>query len=306
MTMLRRSILLALVAALLITAGCRRVPNYRLASLSILPAAPVFAVGQNAQLTVVALFTSGTTILAWNQVTWRTSDPAVATVSTNGLVTGVAPGTATISVIDNAHPELTASVTAIVTETPLLSIDVTPAFTTLTGTGLYQQFTATGIYSAPGTTTVPGPTMDLTQLAVWTSSNLSVAVVSNVTGSGGIVTATGFGISTIAARDAVSGINGSTLVAVLPSALDSLAVEPAVVSAPAGTALRFSAIYSAGTWTGDLTSLATWTTSNALVATVSDSLGTKGLVTPLASGTTEIIATDPRTSITGTALLTVP
>ena len=47
--------------------------------------------------------------------TWKTSDPAIATVSTNGTVTGVKPGTVTITATQNGW---TAAYTVTITEKP--------------------------------------------------------------------------------------------------------------------------------------------------------------------------------------------
>src|SRR5439155_1379813 len=66
------------------------------ASVTLSPASASVAVGQTAQLTATPKDANGNP-LAGRAVTWATSDGAVATVSANGLVTGVMAGTATIT-----------------------------------------------------------------------------------------------------------------------------------------------------------------------------------------------------------------
>ena len=71
------------------------------ASVTLSPASASVAVGQTAQLTATPKDANGNP-LAGRAVTWATSDGAVATVSANGLVTGVMAGTATITVFTTA------------------------------------------------------------------------------------------------------------------------------------------------------------------------------------------------------------
>jgi len=55
----------------------------------------------------------------------------------------------------------------------------------------------------------------------------------------------------------------------------------------------------------DITTSVTWSSTNSLVSTISNSPGLQGLATAVSAGTTTITATDPSTNITGYALLTV-
>src|SRR6266702_2930952 len=66
------------------------------ASVSVSPAAPSVPVGGAAQLTATPKDASGYP-LSGRTVSWASSAPAVATVGSSGLVTGMAAGTATIT-----------------------------------------------------------------------------------------------------------------------------------------------------------------------------------------------------------------
>src|SRR2546423_927465 len=85
------------------------------ASISVSPAAPSLLVGATVQLTATPKDASGTA-LSGRSISWATSNASAATVSANGLVTGVAAGTATITATSEGKSG-TASVT-VTTPTP--------------------------------------------------------------------------------------------------------------------------------------------------------------------------------------------
>lgn len=85
---------LALLAA---CGGDSTGPGDRIANLAIAPAPPpTIQVGGTLQLTVTLTNSSGGVVTGQN-VTWTSGTPGVATVSTTGLVTGIAAGTADIT-----------------------------------------------------------------------------------------------------------------------------------------------------------------------------------------------------------------
>jgi uncharacterized protein YjdB len=68
--------------------------------LAVAPVAPTLLVGSTLQMQANAILTDDTGADLAASVTWTSSDPAVATVTPNGLVTAVAVGTATITAAD--------------------------------------------------------------------------------------------------------------------------------------------------------------------------------------------------------------
>ena len=210
--MKRRMIVLVLILSLLSLAavcfnGCGKKNN--ITSITITPADPFIAKSTGQQLFVTALFSDGLRVLFWTQVTWQSSDPTVATVSSNGLVSAVNVGTAVITAIDKAHPSITASVTAKVTE--LTFIDIAPLSASIS-VGTSTQFTATGTYSAATPTWPP----NLTPLVTWSTSSTAIAVISNVTPSHGIATAVSAGTTTITATYLATGLTGTATLTVNP------------------------------------------------------------------------------------------
>lgn len=209
-----RTLSLVLVAALLSYAaaglsGCSNTNT--LAAIIVTPLDPFVAKGTTLPLSVTAIFSDGLIVTSWSQVTWQSSDPAVATVNSSGGVTGILEGSAVITATDIFHPEITRSVTVNVTD--LLSITVSPSNAVISlASGSFQQFTATGTYSAATLTWPP----DLTSLVTWASSSTEVAVISNVTVSHGFATAVSAGTTTITATDLATGISGTAILTVGP------------------------------------------------------------------------------------------
>ncbi|WP_157068268.1 Ig-like domain-containing protein, partial [Legionella gratiana] len=79
------------------------------------------------------------------------------------------------------------------------------------------QFTAIGTFS-------DASTQDLTSSVSWSSSSIATATISNVSGSNGFATGVASGTTTITA--ALSGVTGSTSLAVTNATLVSIAVSP--------------------------------------------------------------------------------
>src|ERR1019366_9009780 len=107
------------------------------ASLTVTPTIASLAIGATQQLTATTLDANGNT-LSGRGVTWGTSDATKATVSASGLVTAVAPGTATITATSETKRDRTPIT---VNPIPVAPVTVTPATATLV-IGATQQLTA--------------------------------------------------------------------------------------------------------------------------------------------------------------------
>jgi hypothetical protein len=180
------------------------------------------------------------------------------------------------------------------------SIEVTPANANL-ASGEMQQFIATAKFS-------DGTSLNWTSAVNWNSSNTAVAIVSNVTGSNGIVTAVAVSTATaiITATDLTNNLSGNATLAVNNPVTITVTPADQVISLATTTQLQFkaAAIFTPGTAL-DLTTLVFWSSSNTGVATISNASGTNGLANLVGIGTTSITATDLITNITGTTTLTV-
>jgi trimeric autotransporter adhesin len=266
-----------------------------LVSISVTPANPSVARGMSRQFTATAIYTDNSTQDLTAAVTWSSSNAAVATVSntagSRGSATALAVGTATISA---ASGSISGSVTLTVTPATLASITITPLNPSI-ARGTSRQFTATGTYS-------DSTTQNLTDSVAWYSSNTAVAAISNAAGSKGLATSAATGATTITASSGT--VSGSTTLTVTAATLVSIAVTPANPNIARGTSRQFIATgrYTDSS-TQDLTTVATWSSSNTAAATISNAAGSKGLATSAATGATTITAASG--SVSGTTTLTI-
>ncbi len=161
------------------------------------------------------------------------------------------------------------------TDSVLTSISVTPSAPTI-AVGATQQFTANGVNNDSSTSTVT---------ATWTSSDTSVATIG---ANSGLATAVKAGTTTITAT--AQGLTGTTTMTVTASAITAITVTDATsgtISTIGGTdQLRAMATFADGT-TKDITSSATWTSSNTAVVTITSP---GGLATGVGAGTAQITA----------------
>jgi uncharacterized protein YjdB len=165
-------------------------------------------VGQTSQLTATPRDGHGTP-LTGKTVTWSSSANSIATVSSTGLVTAVAAGTAVINAsVDGVVGSLPITVNGSGTGT---AASVTVALNPVLSVGQTTQATATA-KDASGTAVAASFT--------WSSSNTSVASVS----SSGMVSAVGAGSATITAT--TSGKSGSAVLTVSSTSTGSISVTP--------------------------------------------------------------------------------
>src|SRR5437773_1587118 len=165
------------------------------AAVTVSPAAPTVQVGQTAQLTATPQDASGNP-LTGRVITWQSSNGAVASVNSSGLVTAVATGSATITATSEGQ-----SGTAVVTvsNVPVASVTVTPASASVQQ-GATVQLTATP-RDANGTA-LSG------RVVTWGSNNTAVATVSG----SGLVSGAGAGSATITATS--EGQSGTAAITV--------------------------------------------------------------------------------------------
>ena len=273
-----------------------------LSSITITPPTPSIANGTTVQLMATGTFSDGTTQDLTAQANWTSATGTIAQVSntpgSNGLVTGLSVGSTSITA---AVSGVQGSTNLKVTAATLNSITVTPAAPSLAD-GAKVQLTATGSFS-------DGTNENLTRYVSWTSADKSIAHVSNALKGAGLVTALGQGSTAISAQ--LGGVKGSANVTVTAATLSSIAVTPANPSIAANSTVQLTATgtYSDHT-TQDLTTQASWTSSNDTVAQVSNVTNSQGLVTGLTPGSASISATvngvHGQTSVSVTAPVPTP
>jgi trimeric autotransporter adhesin len=232
----------------------------------------------NQQFSAVGTYSYGPTQDVTNSVAWSSSNPAVATIAAGGSAFCLTSGTVTVTAILGGV-QASGSLTCL-NVVSNLGLFVPGGVTTLSVGGTVQ-LTAQAAYTV-------GPPANVNASANWVSTNPAIVTVSS-----GLVTAVSPGQASVYAtiNDPTVGLVTSPMAAFTVSApvtLKSLTLHPSTpqtlqVQCP----VQFTVYgnYSNGT-TQNLTSSATWTSSNPKVATVSG-----GLVKPLCKGTTTISAT---------------
>jgi uncharacterized protein (TIGR02145 family) len=217
---------------------------------------------------------------ATNQaVAWSSNNPAVATV-TNGVVTAVAAGTATITVT-----------TADGGKTATCDVTVAPATIPVTGVTLSQ--TAANL-NVGGTVTLIAtvqPTNATNQAVAWSSNNSAVATVTD-----GVVTAIAAGTATITVTTA-DGSKAATCTITVSVPVTGVTLSQTTATVNVGSKLTLTATVQPSTATNKTVS---WKSSKTTVATVAN-----GVVTAVAAGTATITVTTADGSKTATCAITV-
>jgi uncharacterized protein YjdB len=215
-------------------------------------------------------------------VTWSTSDGAIATVDTNGLVKAVGQGAARITASAGAKSG-SASIT--VGPVPVASVTVAPA-TATAFEGDTVRFVAT-LKAADGTV-LTGRTVS------WSTSNGNVATVDGT----GLATAQHVaGTATITAT--AGGQSGSATLQVDVQPVASVTVKPSSVNMKPGDTVQLTAELRAADGTILTGRTVTWDTSAVLIALVNQN----GAVLALLKGNATISATAEGN--TGTAKIQV-
>jgi len=303
-------------------------------TLDALPTAPIITGTLSACIGNTTQLSANGTPATTNA--WTSSNTAVATIDSTGLVTAVANGTSiitytnsdgcqnTATVIINALPTITGTLTACVGSTTQLSGSASPATInpwTSSNTAV-ATISASGLVTAvaSGTSTITytnsngcqitaivtindlptiGGTLsacvgNTTQLIgsvspattnAWTSSNTSVATISG----SGLVTGVASGTSTITYTNSNGcQITANVTINALPTISGNLSICIGNTTQLTGNSIPLPAITNA------------WTSSNTAVATIS----TSGLVTAVAIGTSTITYTNSNGCQT-TAIVTI-
>ena len=170
-----------------------------LTTLSVTPASVSIILGQTQALTAMATYNDNSTANVTNSVTWSSSDNAVAMVSTNGIVSSVAVGNATITA---SLSGLNASSDITVKAKVLESLIVEPTTVSI-DQGETLDLIATATYDDNSTDNV-------TDSATWSSNDATVAtvdssVVTGVSSGEAIITAS------LSGKEATSDITVSNL-----------------------------------------------------------------------------------------------
>lgn len=258
-----------------------------LSSVTLTPSTISIVEGSNAQLTPVYSPLNA----CLQSVTYETSASTIATVSASGLVTAVAPGTATITIrAHDGYSEKTA--TRIITVTKDCSGPIVLSLSSAT-LQVVQGLSAT-------LTPIFSPANECTanKVVTWTSSNQLVATVVN-----GVITPLNLGTTTITASTDGTGTTSATCLVTVVSDCSTSAVT---LQLSTNTLTLYknetSIVTTTLTPANACNTNVLWQSSNTAIATVSAS----GLITAIGIGSATISATSEQTpSESKTVIVTV-
>jgi len=240
----------------------------QVARVTVLPATAALFTGRTLVLTLQLASATGAVLSPTGRtITWTTSDPAIATVGSTGIVTTTGAGVVTVSASTDG---VTGSATLTVSDIPVSSVTVSPAVVSLTtGSALQLGATALDASGAP----ITGRT------AAWASNAPSVASVD----ASGRVSALAPGTARVTAT--IDGQQGGATVTVSAIPVSSITIAPGAPSVTVGEALALTATLFGPAPNVPLSPVGrtvTWSVVNTGVATISSS----GVLTGVAPGTT--------------------
>lgn len=275
-------------------------------SLEITPINPSIANDTTQQFTATALISDGTTQDLTDEVVWTSGTISVAPISnaadSMGLATAIATTSSTISAnYEGTSPLLASDLT--VTAATLNKIQIFPPAPSI-AIGVDFQLTVKGVYT-DGTVYTH---QNLTDTAVWSSSDTDVAKVCNSSVCKGKVSALKAGTVTITAsmpgpitKSINLTVNG------VDKSLHEIQVTPTNPTIYSGTTQKFKAtgVYTDNTayFHEDITEKVVWSSSNETAAIVSNAAASEGVVRNRAAGTATITAT--LGDLSGTSALTI-
>ncbi len=243
--------------------------------------------GFHSQFKAMGTYSDGSIIDISQQVIWSSNQLSMAEVSnapgSKGRVSALGLGSLNITASLGA---VSASHALTVSSASLDSIRIQP------GSRLISQsedldFKATGVFS-------DASEIDITDQVLWSSSNLSLATISNSPGSEGnmLNLASGASTQSLSIQANYAAVSASVGLIITPATLQSLQILPDSLSINTFKTkdLKAYGFYSDDA-NVDMTDFVTWSSSDTSVAVVSNAQSNKGRLSSLTEGSPDITAT---------------
>lgn len=257
------------VAALLSCGGDSSTgPSGSVSKVTVTPSSDSLSLGASVTLSASAVDGSGNPV-SGAKIFWNTENSSIATVSSSGVVTGIATGNVRIAASSNGVSGFSA-----ITVIPpsVASVRVTPSSAAITVDGTVHLQAAT---LDAGGNPLTGRTV------TWTSDNQGVATVDST----GLVTGVAIGATTITATS--EGKSGTSGIAVAAQVASSISVAPPSVSVTVGQTSQLTPTVKDASNAIISGAPVSWSIDNGSIASVS----TTGLVTGVSPGTATVTAT---------------
>ncbi|MCY9871637.1 Ig-like domain-containing protein [Vibrio barjaei] len=247
--------------------------------LEVTPNAVTVPTGTNGQFEATAIYSDGSSVDVTSSANWSSSDSIVVNVDNSlanaGVGSALSVGSAVVTATYSGMSD-TSSVTVIAPS--LVELTISPQNKTVP-LGLELQYEAHARYS-------DGTSRTVTLESSWQSSMTTVATIST----DGLASTVYTGETQISAT--FESITASTSLIVTEPILMELQVTPAIATINIQDLQQYkaTAVFSDKTVT-DVTTGATWTIADDVIAHVDNARFREGLVTGLSSGQTSVIAT---------------
>ena len=273
--------LLALILLFLLTAcgggggGGSTTSNPSLSRIEVTPSQPSLAKGTTLNLVATGIYSDDSTRTLTSDVSWQSSDDAIASPSVNGKVSALAAGQADIQA---SLDGITGSTALTVTDAVLSRLEISPGNAQL-ALDTTLDLSVLGLYS-------DGSGQDLTQQVAWNSADTGIL---NIDSSGRIQPQSA-GSTTVTA--AFAGIVASQTVTVSGAVLATIEISSTSDTIPLGSSQPLLALghYSDDSLQ-DITEQVVWQGTPANLMDISNTVGSRGLATALAVGSVSVTAT---------------
>ena len=298
---------IAIYVSLLIAVGCEkgdptdlkeavRLASLNITSITVEPADGTITTGYSYQFTAIGHRPDGSTTDITSSVVWTSSDEAIATVDSSGLVTTATDGAVTVMV---SLSSLSGSTSLTASSDPLDSIAVFADTNTPNDLSVSAcknlQLKAIGTYNGEARDTIP-----ITNNVTWSVQAGSGRFSSS---SQGLLYTESDG--TIGVQASLDGVDSPTTDVTAINDLNSIEVAPTNATTAINATLQYTATSTyADNSTADITDNTTWTSSDPAVANF-NTPESNGLITALALGPTTVTAACGTVPNTGTANLSV-
>jgi hypothetical protein len=246
-------------------------------SIVVTPANASVPVGTLTQFTATGTYSDNSTQDLTATATWSSSDTTTAAIAAGGLATALTINATTT--ITATSGTVSGNTQLSVVAATLASIVISGGPTVQIANGTSYPFTALGFYN-------DGSRRNVTSLVTWASSKTAVATIIATSGR---AQAVGSGTTTITAT--LGSVNANVALNVSAATATSIVVGPSSATIAPPATQPFTAI---GTFsdfsTQNITHDVTWASTDTTVATVSNTAGSLGVATAVASGAATISA----------------
>ncbi|GIU41735.1 hypothetical protein TUM4438_06690 [Shewanella sairae] len=256
-------------------------PAYAIA-LEVTPSNSVIAVSTHQVYQAIATYSDGETKDVTQEVSWASSEPAVASISAGGVAQGSLAGevqiTAVLAPLQEGGNALTEVATLKVTDAALTALNIEPGQAQIL-VGMTQTYRALALFA-------DGHQQDVTNEANWTSLDTAIATIESTGDAIGFASGLAVGVTQVKAQ--FSAQEALATLVVLATQPSRLLINPLDEVIPNGTSLQYQAhlILEDGL-SIDVTEQSTWQSAAMDIAAIDE----QGFLVAKSLGLTQVQAT---------------